>query len=204
VTDIRGLIGLLQRADWMRLSLSADVNDGSTVLVAPGMRYWYQDADGYQTGCDGGRPWELESDEVEDEADPNSSVHLCGGPEAPLTRLLCPAWLLDSSSLEVRGTTRACGRDALDVVMTRRPSLRTGPLSADDMAEIVEALVDAESGVLLRLSEPGEDGQPEVVELVRADFAPVFDVSQFQPPEGSRIAEGFGESLSGRLQRHPH
>jgi hypothetical protein len=36
------LVGLLYRADWTRLSLSAEVNDGSTVLIAPGRRYRLQ------------------------------------------------------------------------------------------------------------------------------------------------------------------
>jgi hypothetical protein len=31
-------ISLLHRADWTRLSLSADVNDGSTLLIATGRR----------------------------------------------------------------------------------------------------------------------------------------------------------------------
>jgi len=197
VTDIRGLIGLLQRADWTQLSLSADVSDGSRVLIAPGRRYRCQDPDGYLTGCDGDRPWELSA---EDEGDPNESVHLVGGPEAPLAKLLCPARLLDSSRLDLRGTARACGRDAIDVVITRRPSLRTGPISADDLADVVEALVDAESGILLRIAELGKDGRPDILELVRADFAPVAEASLFQPPAGSRIAEGVGEFFSGPLR----
>jgi hypothetical protein len=36
------LISLLHRADWTRLSLSAEVNDGSTLLIAPGRRYRVQ------------------------------------------------------------------------------------------------------------------------------------------------------------------
>jgi hypothetical protein len=195
VTDVRGLVGILQRADWTRLSLSAQASDGSQVLVAPGMCYRYEDAE-YLTGCDGGRPWEMD----EDEDDQSQSVHWVSGPQAPLARLLCPAWLLDSSRLEVRGSSRACGRDALDVVMTRRPSLRTGPISADDLAERVEVLVDAESGVLLRVATLDEDGQSEVLELVRADFTPVIDASLFQPPPGSRVAEGFGDAFSGPLR----
>ncbi len=189
-----GLVGLLQRADWTRLSLSADVSDGSTVLVAPGMRYRYQTED-YLTGCDGGRPWELS----EDEDDHDSSVHWISGATAPLHRMLCPAWLLQGSELELRGRTRACGRDALDVVMTTRPTLRTGPISADDLAGRVEILVDAQTGILLRLAEQGEGSEPAVVELVRADFNPVIDSQKFQPPPGSRIAEGFAESVRGPL-----
>jgi hypothetical protein len=172
VTDVPGLISLLQRADWTRLTLSAEVNDGSKVLVAPGMRYRYESAE-YLTGCDGGRPWEID----EDDDDQRQSVHWVSGPQAPLPRLLCPAWLLDGSRLEVRGSTRICGREALDVVMTRRPTLRTAPVSADETADVVEVLVDAESGILLRIPELDEDGRPAVREFVRADFAPVIDAS---------------------------
>ena len=192
MTDVPGLIGLLQRADWTRLTLSGEVNDGSKVLVAPGMRYRYESA-GYLTGCDGGRPWEIDGDED----DERQSVHWVSGPQAPLARLLCPAWLLDGSRLEIRGSTRVCGREALDVVMTRRPTLRTAPVSADETAEVVEVLVDAESGILLRIPELDEDDRPDVLEFVRADFAPVIDASRFQPPPGSRIAEGIGDAFSG-------
>ena len=192
MTDVRDLVGLLQRADWTRLSLSAEVNDGSVVLVLPGMRYWYQTAE-YLTGCDGGRPWEMSGDDD----DRGGSVHWISGPEAPLARLLCPAWLLEGSRLELRGRTRVCGREALDVVMTERPSLGGGHVPGDGPPRPVEVVVDAESGFLLRVADP--DGEPEVTELVRADFAPVIEAARFRPPPGSRIAEGFGESVAAAL-----
>jgi hypothetical protein len=193
VTDVGRLIGLLQRADWTRLTLSAEVSDGSKVLVAPGMRYRYESAE-YLTGCDGGRPWEIDEDEEDDR---RQSVHWVSGPQAPLSRMLCPAWLLDGSRLEVRGSTRFCGREALDVVMTRRPTLRTAPMPAGERDEVVEVLVDAESGIILRIPELDEDDQPDVREFVRADFAPVIDSSRFQPPPHARIAGGFGDAFSG-------
>src|SRR5258707_1317505 len=130
------LVGLLHRADWTRLSMSAQVSDGSMVLIAPGRRYRYQ-AEEYVTGCDGDRPWEL-SDEDADDVD--GSVHWISGPEPPIRELLCPAWLLESSRLEVRGPVRACGRDALDVVVTRRPSVRRKSVSAGLWSGPVEVL----------------------------------------------------------------
>jgi hypothetical protein len=33
------VLRLVQRADWTRLSLAAEVNDGSRLLLAPGRRY---------------------------------------------------------------------------------------------------------------------------------------------------------------------
>ena len=185
------LVGLLHRADWTRLSMSAQVSDGSTVLIAPGRRYRYQ-AGEYVTGCDGDRPWEL-SDEDADDVD--GSVHWISGPEPPIRELLCPAWLLESSRLEVRGPVRACGRDALDVVVTRRPSVRRKSVSAGLWSGPVEVLVDAELGFLLRLAKTAGGVEPEVTELVGADFDPVTDPAQFRPPPGSLIAEGFGEAL---------
>jgi hypothetical protein len=192
LSDERGLVGLLHRADWRRLSMSAEVSDGSAVLIAPGKRYRHQSAE-YVTGCDGGRPWELSLDGD----DPDGSVHWISGPEPPLPRMLCPAWLLEDSELQVQGRVRACGRDALDVVMTRRAGQRGGPVAADDTSARRRVLVDAELGILLRIAEPGRE--PEVTELLSADFDPVTDPRLFAPPAGSRIAEGLGESLGGAL-----
>src|SRR5258707_14984038 len=96
------LVGLLHRADWTRLSMSAQVSDGSTVLIAPGRRYRYQ-AGEYVTGCDGDRPWEL-SDEDADVVD--GSVHWISGPDPPHRVLLCPACLLERSRLGEPGPVR--------------------------------------------------------------------------------------------------
>jgi len=192
MSDEHGLVGLLYRADWTRLRMSAEVSDGSTVLVAPGRRYRYQSAE-FVTGCDGGPPWELEA---EDE-DPDGSVHWISGPEAPLRRMLCPAWMLEDSELQVLGRVRACGRDALDVAMTRRPRGRRGPEPSDDRPAPVRVLVDAELGILLRIAEPHGSEETQVTELVTADFDPVIDPDLFRPPPGSRIAEGIGEALGG-------
>ncbi len=74
MTGEPGLIGLLYGADWTRLSLSAEVSDGSAVLVAPGKRYWYRTPD-YETGCDGVRAWELSADDP-DEDDETTTMTL--------------------------------------------------------------------------------------------------------------------------------
>ncbi len=186
MTDDGGLVRLLHRADWTQLSLSARLNDGSTVVIAPGKRYRYE-TDGYVTGCDGRRPWEL-SDEEDDDDD--GEVHWISGPKPPVPRLLCPAWLLEGFELEVRGRVRVCGREALDVV------------ARADQRDSAEAAVDAELGILLRVVEPGGDwpgagGEPDVLELVAADFDPDIDPAIFRPPPGSLRAEGFGEMLGG-------
>src|SRR5260221_11085209 len=82
------LVGLLHRADWTRLSMSARVSDGSTVLIAPGRRYRYQAGeDG--TGCAGGGPWGRPGEDVDKVG---GAVHWVSGPEAPIRDLRVPAW----------------------------------------------------------------------------------------------------------------
>lgn len=97
------LVSLLYRADWTQLTLSAAVNDGTSILVAPGRRYRLAGEDGL-TGCNGDRPWRLD---VQDVQDGDGEVHWVSGPEPPLPDLLCPAWLLISSHLELRRPARA-------------------------------------------------------------------------------------------------
>jgi hypothetical protein len=182
------VIGLLQRADWTRLSISATVTDGSTVLIAPGRRYREQTPDGVR-GCDGDRVWMLAPQQA------GEAGHLIGGAEPPLRVLMCPAWLLRSSRLEVRGRVRACGREGLDVVVTARESPRDVTGAARFRIGRTEAVVDAELGILLRVSRADGRGAPEVTELVGLDVNPVIDAAQFTPPPGSLIGENLPEAL---------
>ena len=190
------LISLLHRADSTRLCLSAEVNDGSTLLIAPGKRYRRQNGERV-TGCDGDRRWELPGNDGEDgDADGrHGTVHLIGGPEPPLHAMLCPAWLLMSSRLEVRGPVSACGRDALHVVVTRRPGIQ-GRIEPDQLgAGRVEAIVDAELGILLRIARIAGRDAPDVTELTSLEVNPDVDPAQFAPPPGSLISESLGEML---------
>ena len=186
------VIGLLQRADWTRLSISATVSDGSTVLVAPGRRYREQTTDGVR-GCDGGRVWVL-SRQPGDE-----TMRLAGWPpgsEPPLRMLLCPSWLLRSSRLEVRGPVRACGREALDIVVTARESYRDVIGAARFRIGRTEAVVDAELGILLRVSRTDGRPEPEVTEILSLDVNPVIDAAMFEPPPGSTVEESPWEDLT--------
>jgi hypothetical protein len=201
------LISLLYRADWTRLSLAAELSDGSSLLVAPGRRYRRQDGEA-AWGCDGVHPWEPVPAEMAGER-----VQWITKIEAPLRPLLCPAWLLTSSRLEVLGPVRVCERDALRVVMTRRPSIRDRQVTSFRLrADRAEVIVDAELGILLRLEwlfddEPpvpeaadddgDDDDEPAVTEFASLDLHPVIDPAQFAPPPGSQIGKGLGESLSG-------
>ena len=178
------------------MSLAAETNDGSKVLLAPGRRYRVQTPEGVR-GCDGDRAWRHPP------LDKDRDGYWLGGPEAPLPMLLCPAWLLRSSRLEVRGHVTACGRDALDVVATVRDSIMD-PLRKNGLRPgRTEALVDAELGILLRVAYlpgegeplPGDDEPPDVTELVSLVVDPVIDSAQFAPPPGSVLAKSWSEAV---------
>jgi hypothetical protein len=184
------LIRLIQRTDWTRLSLAAEVNDGSRVVLAPGRRYREQTPDGVR-GCDGERPWHLPA------PDEDRDTHWTGEPGPPLPMLLCPAWLLRSSRLEVWGHITACGRDALHVVATERPGVGVPVSPTRVRPGRTEALVDAELGILLRVAWlPPGDEPPDVTELVSLEVDPVVDRTRFAPPPGSIVAESWSEALA--------
>ena len=187
------VIRLLQRADWTQLSLAAEVNDGSRLLVAPGRRYRLQTPEG-TLGCDGARPWRVP--EPEEDLDD----HWVDTPAPPLPRLFCPAWLLRSSRLEVQGRVTACGRAALHVVAAPRASIAERPGLIPLRAGRTEALVDAELGILLRVAwlPPRDEADlepPDVTELVSLDLDPASDPAQFAPPPGSVVAQTWSEAL---------
>jgi hypothetical protein len=185
------LVSLLYRVDWAQLSLAAVANDGTRVLVAPGRRYRVEAGD-CLTGCDGGRPWRLDAGDAQDA---DGEVHWVSGPEPPLRELLCPAWLLVSSRLEVRGDARACGRDAFRVGVTRRAGLNRPNVPSRFGAGHGEVMVDAELGILLRVAWLADGAEPEVTELASLDLDPVIDPALFMPPPGSLIAESMAGAL---------
>jgi hypothetical protein len=185
------LVSLLYQADWAQLSLSAVANDGTRVLVAPGRRYRVEAGD-CLTGCDGDRPWRLDAEETQDA---DRDVHWVSGPEPPLPELLRPAWLLVSSQLEVRGDARVCGRDAFHVEVTRRAGLNRRHVPPQFRAGRASVMVDAELGILLRLTWLADEAEPEVTELASLDLDPVIDPALFRPPPGSLIAESAADAL---------
>lgn len=187
------LVSLLYRADWTQLTLSAVADDGTSVLVAPGRRYRVAAGDRL-TGCAGDRPWRLPAEDAQDARD-GGEVHWVSGPEPPLPDLLCPAWLLISSHLELRGPTRACGRDAFRVEATIRAGFNHRGTPAQFRAGRAEVLVDAELGILLRVAWLADDAEPDVTELISLDLDPVIDPALFAPPPGSLVAESAGDAL---------
>jgi hypothetical protein len=151
-----------------------------TLLIAPGRRYREQ-GEGYLRGCDGDRSWFAGLD------DDGWSVEAADGPEPPPTaRLLRPSWLLTGFTLEPAGPASVSGRDALRVVATPREGAGNWPVVSRRPLDQVEAVVDAELGILLRCEEILHGKPLRVTELadVRVDPAPAGDDAPFLPPGG--------------------
>ena len=139
------VIGLLHRADWTRLSLSAEVRFESgraALLIAPGGRYRLegQDEDGLVQGNDGQRGWT-------GGRRPVRALRGRGWPRrrSARPRALLPADLLDGHALDILGPVTVGGRDAIAIAAT--------PRAGDRLHDRVEAAVDAELGILLRREE---------------------------------------------------
>jgi hypothetical protein len=196
------VIGLLHRADWTRLSLSAEVRfecdrdllhsrigagpptgyrealtlmrpGRAALLIAPGGRYRLEDEDGLVEGNDGQRGWS--------EAD--------FGDDQPVRGLFCPSDLLGGHVLEILGPVTAGGRHAIAIAAT--------PSAGDRLHDRVEATVDAELGILLRREETFGGQLLAVTELtnVTRDPPAAADPARFTAPPGSHHHEGLGESL---------
>jgi outer membrane lipoprotein-sorting protein len=185
------VIGLLHRADWTRLSLSAEVRFESgrvALLIAPGGHYRmeHQDEDGPVQGNDGQRGWTWWAS---GRSEPSSAeVGLDDG--RPVAVLFCPQDLLDGYVLEILGPVTACGRAAIAIAAT--------PRAGDRLRERVEAAVDAELGILLRREERFRGQLLAVTELTDVTMNPpaAADPVGFTAPPGSHFREAPGEALS--------
>jgi hypothetical protein len=248
MASLPDVIGLLYRANWTRLSLSADIRSGSdrdlaqrrwrttrppefpdrpaghfradpdggppirdkwpeeerggyrrrraALLMAPGGRYRQEFGDDPPSrvqGSDGERSWIWYRPDLE----PGPGFSVFGGNEPPSPELLCPAELLSGFSLEVRGPVTACGRDAIAVVATPRTSIGHGGPLRPARSDLLEVIVDAELGILLRRETTFEGQRLALTELTAVVLSPpeAADSSRFAPPAGSHISHGAGESL---------
>jgi outer membrane lipoprotein-sorting protein len=199
VAELPEVIGLLHRADWTRLSLSAEVRFESgraALLIAPGGHYRmeHQDEDGVVQGNDGQHGWTWwPSGRSEPSA---AEVGLNDG--RPVTVLFCPQDLLDGYVLEILGPVTACGRDAIAIAAT--------PRAGDRRHERVEAAVDAELGILLRREDRFRGQLLAVTELtdVTVNLPAAPDPAGFTAPPGSRFRAAPGElSAPDEATRHP-
>ena len=201
------LAGLLYRADWTQLTLSAGVTrvtgpgpgDGhrgagpsrvtGRLLVAPGRRYRLEtvgeDGQRHLKGCDGDRPW-YQVSQPED----GSRLQIFSDPQPPEPELLRPSWLLTGFDLGPADAVVAGGRDGYHLVATPRPSPVLGQLSWGDTDQ-AEVVVDAELGILLRC-ERRSGGQvvlaSELSDVVSGPPGAV-DPAQFAAPAGSMFSE---------------
>jgi outer membrane lipoprotein-sorting protein len=202
MAGLPNLIGLLYRADWTRLSLSAEVSSDrytgpGTLLVGPDGRWRLEypvpgrgaggaAADGY----DGERGWSWRSVEADD---PPPLPVAVDGAYPPVPELFRPSRLLGGYTLEELGPVTVAGRDAIALAATpRRDVLSTR--SGHQPPDRIEVAVDAELGILLRRTETsgGEDG--EVVtrtELTAVTMNPpeAADLTRFAPPPGSQLGK---------------
>ncbi|HLI35746.1 MAG TPA: hypothetical protein VKV80_00165 [Streptosporangiaceae bacterium] len=189
----------VRRSPWMNSRLGDNprqdlrtLRTTERLLIAPGGRCRVERA-GEEScaplrGHDGERAW-WEVKQHEDE----SEVRMFGGMR-PVPRLLSPSWLLAGFVLELDGETVAGGRHGYRITATRRPGHepRSGTRPQTDR---VEAIVDAELGILLRCEETGRGQTLSVEELqdVTIDPPEAAGPAQFAPPPGSTVSEGCGE-----------
>jgi hypothetical protein len=163
------------------------------LLIAPGRRYREEDEDsGWVSGCDGERRWDRGGPGQSSTADP---AEMSGDPVAPMPALLCPAPLLTGFILDVRGPATACGRDAVHVVATPRPSMHDLTGRRHRGLDRIEAIVDTELGILLSREEFFEDQIARLSQLTSLTLNPpeADDDSQFRAAPGSVIRQSTRE-----------
>jgi hypothetical protein len=185
-------------------------DDGACALtIAPGRRFRAEDADGsWAIGCDGTRVWQWLRDRP-----PGVSIEFDGRPRPPYRTLLVPSWLLTDYSLVLDGEVTVCGRTGVRVLGTpRQVAERTvrfgGSASGRLLGPIprwmnpahwteVDAVVDAELGILLYCSQRSGDEPPAVTEFSSLDVGEPAHASRFSAPAGSVLGDDKGSRTRG-------
>jgi hypothetical protein len=180
-----------------------------SLTVAPGRRFLVRNADGSRVlGNDGERVWQWLGDLPADE-----SVVFDGRTRPPFGVLLAPSWLLGGYALVLDGEVTVCGRAGVRVLGTPRAVTAGLPrvggrfpggfgdvlfspvprwLSAEHWDE-VDAVVDAELGILLRCSRRADGGAAAVTEFTALEVGQVAESAAFAAPAGSVYGgSGFG------------
>jgi hypothetical protein len=166
------------------------------LLIAPGGRYRHEYGDepsGQVKGNDGERGWMWHRTDLA----PPSWLPVGADDAPPLRELFCPSELLGEFTLGVRGPVTACGRDAIAVVATPRAGTEHSHGLRPVLFDRLEAIVDADIGILLRREEMFGGQRLSLTELTAVVLDPpeAADRGRFAPPAGSRVSQDLGESL---------
>jgi hypothetical protein len=193
---------------WYFLAGSKDAE--CTLSVAPGRRFRAEHPNGaWAAGSDGERLWYWFRDRPA-----GDFARFDDRPGPPYRALLAPSWLLTGYSLVLDGEVTVAGRSGVRVsgtlraVAARTPQivgeLGAGGLSAPiprwitaDQGDEVEAVVDAELGILLRCSQRSGDGLSQLTEFSSIDVAGAAGASAFSAPPGSVFGGGKGSRTRG-------
>jgi len=207
---------------------SAPGSEGATctLAVAPGQRFRAEGPDGaWALGYDGTRLWQWLRDRP---VATSFQFDLFGThrPQAPYRALLAPSWLLTGYSLVLNGEATVAGRNGVRIRGTVRPvaerATRVGgqlgrsagaggilaPIprwlnSIEPEDEQVEAVVDAELGILLRCSRWSADTTPRVTEFVSLDVPGTAGDAAFTAPAGSTFSGANGGFWTRGPQARP-
>jgi hypothetical protein len=175
-----------------------------SLSVAPGRRFRAEGSDGtWAIGCDGTRMWHWLRDRPAG-IPVNFGFTHDDQPQPPYRSLLMPSWLLSGYSLALDGEETVGGRAGVRVIGTPRtvtepvkPLGRPGKHGGGGMFaplarwlrlehwDTVEAVVDAELGILLRCSKRSGDETPAVTEFTSLNVGAPTDASLFNAPAGS-------------------
>ena len=184
-----------------------------TLVLAPGRRFRVDSEDGSRAiGSDGERVWQWMPG-----VPPETDVRFDPKPRAPFRTLLVPTWLLSGYSLTITGLETVCGRAGVLVRATPRrvlererrrwraergsiglvptPGLRF-PMRTE-YADEVDAVVDAELGILLRCSRRHGDHEPAVTEFESLEVGGAVESSVFIAPTGSVYGRSGGSGGAG-------
>ena len=221
------LVGLLYRADWTRLSLTAEVRASHDLDLdrtrwgagtpPPEARLAWEMAT-YQLGVESrrstlliqpGRRYREQAVSYVKGCDGNRSwlarrdgddwnVEADDGLEPPLPSMLRPSWLLTGYTLEADEPVTAGGREALRVVATPRPFAWSRASAGARPLDRAEVLVDLGLGILLRHEEILDGRTLSVTELTEVRFDPdPVDDDQFVPPGGWDSGRDSGPAAPG-------
>jgi hypothetical protein len=174
------------------------------VAVAPGHRFRVGSPDGSRAvGSDGTRIWHWQRDRP---AAANSATGFNAKLQPPFALLLAPWWLLNGYSLLLDEDVTVGGRAGIRVlaspwsVLDRGgalsvppPTMVLGPMPRwmqDQPWDEIDAVVDAELGILLRCTRRARHQAPDVTEFLSVEVGEPAAEASFQAPPGSTVSGG--------------